>query len=185
MPGDWQRPGMQSPRRRGRGKPPCMAGPRHEVARRGSETAYGVLLVALVHEVGWERAGITGEFSLAVLVAGLLCPLAGRCLDRLDSRLPFGVGVEALGARPAATSRVTYLYLTMAVLFSLALAAARAGHAVGLSARWFIRRYVPTYRQPQLNAPAPRRAAPTSSRRCCCASMASRPPIRCWASPAA
>jgi hypothetical protein len=48
-------------------------------ARRGSETAYGVLLVALVHEFGWERATITGAFSLAMLVAGVPEPI-GRAV---------------------------------------------------------------------------------------------------------
>jgi MFS family permease len=112
-------------------------------ARRGSETAYGVLLVALVHEFGWERASITGAFSLAMLVAGFLSPLAGRCLDRFDPRLPFGVGVLALGLSAlalAAISRVTHLYLTMAVLFSLALALLELGTLSAFLARWFIRR---------------------------------------------
>jgi MFS family permease len=112
-------------------------------ARRGSETAYGVLLVALVHEFGWERASITGAFSLAMLAAGFLSPLAGRCLDRFDPRLPFGVGVLALGLSAialAAISRVTHLYLIMAVLFSLALALLELGTLSAFLARWFIRR---------------------------------------------
>ena len=29
-------------------------------ARRGSETAYGILLAALIQAFGWERASITG-----------------------------------------------------------------------------------------------------------------------------
>ena len=66
-------------------------------ARRGSETAYAVLLVVLVQEFGWQRATITGAFSLAMLVGGLLTPLAGRLLDRFDPRLAFGIGSLALG----------------------------------------------------------------------------------------
>lgn len=76
-------------------------------ARRGSETAYGVLLVALVYEFGWERAAITGAFSLAMLVAGFLSPLAGKCLDRFDPRLPFGIGVLALGASALALAAMS------------------------------------------------------------------------------
>jgi MFS family permease len=111
-------------------------------ARRGSETAYGVLLVALVHEFGWERATITGAFSLAMLVAGFLSPLAGLCLDRFDPRLPFGVGVLALGLSAlalAGISRVLHLYLIMAMLFSLALALLELGTLSAYLARWFIR----------------------------------------------
>jgi MFS family permease len=112
-------------------------------ARRGSETAYGVLLVALVYEFGWERATITGAFSLAMLVAGLLSPLAGKCLDRFDPRLPFGVGALALGLAPlalAAMSDVVHLYLIMVGLYSLALALLELGTLSAYLARWFVRR---------------------------------------------
>lgn len=112
-------------------------------ARRGSETAYGVLLVALVGEFGWERAAITGAFSLAMLVAGFLSPLAGKCLDRFDPRLPFGIGVLALGVSAlalAAMSSLLHLYLIMAGLFSLALALLELGTLSAYLARWFVRR---------------------------------------------
>jgi hypothetical protein len=68
--------------------------------------------------------------------------LAGRCLDRFDPRLPFGVGVLALGLSAlalAGISRVLHLYLIMAMLFSLALALLELGTLSAYLARWFIR----------------------------------------------
>jgi hypothetical protein len=53
-------------------------------AHRGSETAYGVLLMTLVRECGWERATIIG--ALALLVAGFVCCPAGMVLCRSSFR---------------------------------------------------------------------------------------------------
>lgn len=112
-------------------------------ARRGCETAYGVLLVALVREFGWERATITGAFSLSMLVAGLLTPVAGKLLDRFDPRLPFGIGVVALGGATLALAHlhsVTHLYWIMMTLFALSLATLDLATLSAYLARWFVRR---------------------------------------------
>jgi MFS family permease len=112
-------------------------------ARRGSETAYGVLLVALTAEFGWERATITGAFSLAMLVAGFLAPLAGMLLDRFGPRWPLGIGGLALGlaAVMLATIRsVVHLYVVMATLFAVALALLNLGALSAYLARWFVRK---------------------------------------------
>jgi MFS family permease len=112
-------------------------------ARRGSETAYGVLLVALTAEFGWERATITGAFSLAMLVAGFLAPLAGMLLDRFGPRWPLGIGGLALGlaAVMLATIRsVVHLYVVMATLFAVSLALLNLGALSAYLARWFVRK---------------------------------------------
>ncbi|MGE3536800.1 MAG: MFS transporter [Candidatus Tectimicrobiota bacterium] len=112
-------------------------------ARRGSETAYGVLLVALTQEFGWERATITGAFSLAMLIGGLCTPWAGRLLDRFDPRLLFGIGALTLGAAVLALTQiqqVVHLYLIMATLYAMTLAALELGTLSAYLARWFVRR---------------------------------------------
>lgn len=111
-------------------------------ARRGSETAYGVLLVALTAEFGWERATITGAFSLAMLVAGLLAPLAGMLLDRFGPRWPLGIGGLALGLAAVGLATIrsaVHLYVVMATLFAVALALLNLGALSAYLARWFVR----------------------------------------------
>lgn len=111
-------------------------------ARRGSETAYAVLLVALEQEFGWERATITGAFSLAMLAGGFLTPLAGMLLDRCDPRLTFGLGTLALGLTALTlplVQRVWHLYVIMIGLFSLTLALLQLGTLSAYLARWFVR----------------------------------------------
>jgi MFS family permease len=111
-------------------------------ARRGSETAFSVLLVVLTADLGWDRATITGAFSLAMLIAGFLTPAAGMLLDRFGPRLPFGIGTCALGAAALFLSgihQVAHLYLVMAILFAPALAMLNLGMLSAYLARWFVR----------------------------------------------
>ncbi len=112
-------------------------------ARRGSETAYGVLLVMWASTFGWERATITGALSLAMVLGGLLTPLAGRMLDRHDPRWPFGIGVVALGGAMLTLTQVQHLwqlYAIMATLYAVALATLELGMLSAYLARWFVRR---------------------------------------------
>lgn len=115
----------------------CLVG-----ARRGSETAYGVLLVALVQEYGWARGSITGALSLAMVIGGLLTPLAGRSLDRYDPRLPLGLGIASLGLAALALASIqhlSHLYLVMATCFALSFASLDLGTLSAYLARWFVR----------------------------------------------
>jgi MFS family permease len=112
-------------------------------ARRGSETAYSVLLVVLVAEFGWERATITGAFSLSMLIAGCLAPLSGMLLDRFGPRLPFCIGTSSLALTAmllAAMHRISHLYLIMGLLFAPALAMLNLGTLSAYLSRWFVRR---------------------------------------------
>lgn len=111
-------------------------------ARRGSETAYSVLLVVLATEFGWERATITGAFSLSMLIAGCLAPLAGMLLDRFGPRLPFGIGTLSLALTAlflATMHRVSHLYLIMGLIFAPALAMLNLGTLSAYLSRWFVR----------------------------------------------
>lgn len=112
-------------------------------ARRGSETAYAVLLVALVSEFGWERGVITGAFALSMVVAGVLAPLAGMLLDRFPPRLAIGLGSAALGLAAIALASIRgvwALYLVMIVLFAPALALLNLGSLSAYLSRWFVQR---------------------------------------------
>ncbi len=110
-------------------------------ARRGSETAYSVLLVALVADLGWERGTITGAFALSMLIAGFLSPVAGLLYDRFPPRLALSLGSGALGVSALALSwmqHTVHLYFIMAVLFAPALALLNLGALSAYLSRWFV-----------------------------------------------
>ncbi len=112
-------------------------------ARRGSETAYSVLLVALVAEFGWERGTIAGAFALSMLIAECCAPAAGWLLDRYPPRLGMSLGGTALGLTALALAGVQtpwQLYVIMAVLYAPALALLNLGSLSAYLARWFVRR---------------------------------------------
>ena len=48
--------------------------------------AFSVLLVPMQNEFGWSTGVITGAYSLALLVSGLVAPMVGRYIDRNGAR---------------------------------------------------------------------------------------------------
>jgi sugar phosphate permease len=68
--------------------------------------AFGVLLPAMQHDLGWSRTQLTGAFSLALLVSALAGLLVGPLLARRSPRLLMTGGAVAAAVLVAAWSRV-------------------------------------------------------------------------------
>ena len=49
----------------------------------GTNRTFGVFLSPLTQEFGWTRAGISGAFTLCMIVLGAISLAAGRLADRL------------------------------------------------------------------------------------------------------
>jgi MFS family permease len=71
--------------------------------------AFGVLLPAMRHDLGWSRTQITGAFSLALLVSALAGLLVGPLLDRRSPRLLMTGGALAAALLVVGWSRVQTL----------------------------------------------------------------------------
>ena len=71
---------------------------------------FGVILVPIQHELGWSRAALSGAYSLAFLVAGVLGLPLGGLIDRRGARFLMSAG-SILGAICLALlSQVTELW---------------------------------------------------------------------------
>ena len=57
---------------------------------------FGVLVLPIERDLGWDRATTSGAYSLGLLVAGLLGLPIGRLVDRAGARVPMAAG-SALG----------------------------------------------------------------------------------------
>lgn len=81
--------------------------------------SYGVLLVAMQHDLGWSRVSLTGAYSLAILVAGLASVWVGRLLDHRDPRLLLTFGSVVATVFVFAWSRVSTLFELYVVFFGI------------------------------------------------------------------
>lgn len=103
--------------------------------------AIGALIVPMQRELGWSTAQLTGGFSLATLVAGLVAIPVGRWVDRHGARALM-TGGSILGvAMVLAWSRVGGLPAWYAIWFGIGLAMAATLYepAFATTAAWFRR----------------------------------------------
>lgn len=103
--------------------------------------AFAVFLTPMQADLGWSVAQLTGAYSLALLVAGLVAPMVGRWLDRHGPRALMTAGSVLGSAMVLAWSRVEHLaafYLIWAGI-GLAMAATLYDPAFATLTRWFVR----------------------------------------------
>jgi MFS family permease len=106
--------------------------------------AFTVYLAPMEAELGWSRGEMTGAFSLALLLAGLMAIPVGRWLDRHGPRLVMTVGSVAGVLLVLAWSQVTnlpQLYLIWAAI-GLTMSATLYDPAFATATRWFERQRV-------------------------------------------
>ncbi len=103
--------------------------------------AFSALLVPMQRELGWSLTVLSGGFSVALLVSGLVAPLVGQWLDRRGARLLMTTGsITATGA-VLAWSRVETIpgYFAVWLAMGLAMAAVFYEPAFAVITAWFIR----------------------------------------------
>ncbi len=104
--------------------------------------AFTVFLDPMHQDLGWSRAEISGAFSLALLLSGLMAVPLGRWLDRRGPRLLMTAGSCAAVALLLAWSAVHTLaafYLIWAAL-GIVMAAVLYEPAFWIVSTWFVRR---------------------------------------------
>ncbi|HEU0164756.1 MAG TPA: MFS transporter, partial [Thermomicrobiales bacterium] len=103
--------------------------------------AFSVFLVPMHDDLGWSVTAMTGAYSLALLVSGLLAPLVGRWLDRRGPRGIMTAG-SAVGVIALLTwSRVDSIagFYVLWVGIGIAMSTTLYEPAFATLTRWFSR----------------------------------------------
>jgi MFS family permease len=108
-----------------------------------SQYLFGVLVLPVSGELGWDRAGLSGAFSLGLAVSGVAGLAVGRFVDRRGARAVMTAGSALMGLSMAGLSRVQALpafYLWWAGGVGLAQALTQYPVTFTVVANWFRRR---------------------------------------------
>jgi MFS family permease len=110
------------------------------LAGRGINDTFGVFLLPIIADFGWDRAQVISIYSLALLTSGLAQPWVGRLFDRRGPRVVYGLGLALLGAALSLASTARLLWqLQLCLGLAAGVAAAFLGNVPNsiLLARWF------------------------------------------------
>ncbi len=104
--------------------------------------AFSVFITPMEAELGWDRATLTGAFSLAMLVVGIFGVFVGWWVDRYGARLLMSVAAIAATLLLLAWASVQniFMYYAIWVGIGLALSALDYGPSFTVIATWFTRR---------------------------------------------
>jgi MFS family permease len=107
----------------------------------GGNRAFGVFLDPMIREFGWTRAGISGAFTLGMIILGLISLLAGRMMDQMGPRALLIACSLFLGVGYALSSQVQslwQLYLYYGFLTGIGMSGAWAP-TMSVVPRWFVK----------------------------------------------
>lgn len=108
-----------------------------------TEYLFGVLVVPMGQELGWDRASFSGAYAIMVILAGLLGVPIGRLVDRYGARILMALGSLLSGASLLAMTQVHAVWQFYALWAGgLGLGTALTYYPVTLTvvANWFERR---------------------------------------------
>ena len=109
----------------------------------GARNSFGVFVVPMSEEFGWNRFTISIAAALGVLVNGVCQPFMGQVFDRTGGRKLIMISLVVLGIATAMLA-LTFHILFLAFMFGVVVSMAQTGPAstntAALMSRWFKRR---------------------------------------------
>ena len=109
----------------------------------GARNSFGVFVVPMSDEFGWNRFTISLAAALGVLVSGLVQPFMGQVFDRTGGRKLILISLVILGGSTIMLS-LTFHVLFLVFMFGIVASIAQGGPALSntaaLMSRWFRRK---------------------------------------------
>jgi MFS family permease len=108
----------------------------------GGRSAFGVFVVPMSEEFGWNRSTISLAAALGFLVNGLSQPFLGRLFDTLGGRRVILASLTTFGITTvllATTFHIVFLILIFGVIMSIAWSGSSLTTTSALLSRWFQR----------------------------------------------
>ena len=108
----------------------------------GARNSFGVFVLPMSEEFGWNRFTISLAAALGVLVNGLSQPFMGRIFDRTGGRKLILVSLAVVGcgtALIALTFHILFLAFVFGVVVSMAQSGPATSNTAALMSRWFRR----------------------------------------------
>ncbi|MDP6452336.1 MAG: MFS transporter [SAR202 cluster bacterium] len=109
----------------------------------GSVSGFGVFVIPMSEEFGWNRGTISIAAAVASLAGGLSQPVMGRIFDRVGGRKLVLIGLTTFGGALAMlmfTNHIVYLVIVFGIIMSLGVSAGSMNTMGVLVSRWFQRR---------------------------------------------
>ena len=107
----------------------------------GANRSFGVFLQPMLKEFGWTRAGLSGAFTLSMIVMGAMSLFTGKLTDRFGPRIiTIGCGIFlGLGYMLCSVVRVEWqVYLFYGVITGMGLSVTVP--LLSLVSRWFVKK---------------------------------------------
>jgi MFS family permease len=108
----------------------------------GARSGFGVFIIPMSEEFGWNRSTISLAAALGSLVSGISQPFLGRLYDRLGGRKLILVSLLVSGGCTmllAWTNHLIFLILIFGVVMSIALSGSSLTTTSALLSKWFHR----------------------------------------------
>jgi MFS family permease len=108
----------------------------------GARGGFGVFILPMSEEFGWNRSTISLAAALGSLVSGFSQPFLGRLYDRLGGRKLFLVSLVVLGvctALLALTNHIVFLIVLFGVVMAIAMSGSSLTTTSALLSKWFRR----------------------------------------------
>ncbi len=108
----------------------------------GSRSSFGIFVIPMSEEFGWNRLTISSVAALGAIVGGAAQPFLGYAFDRVGARKVIVTSLVVVGLVTAALG-LTFNFIFLLLVFGFVTSISNSGAALArgaLLARWFVRK---------------------------------------------
>ncbi len=107
----------------------------------GSRSSFGIFVIPISEEFGWNRLTISAVAAIGAVVGGVAQPFLGYLFDRIGARKVILTSLVTLGLATACLA-LTFNFVFLLLMFGFVVSISNSGAALArgaLLARWFVR----------------------------------------------